>query len=311
VDKVFAVPLDGIKDLTIRELGGKGYSLAILLDNSFNIPEGFVVTSQAFFEFLEHNNSLGMISDLASEIGIENFTVKSKEMKDIVLAGVFPEEISCEIGNQLGTMNAENVAVRSSALSEDSANLSFAGLHDTFLNMKAELNLVLETVKNCLASLFNERALVYRLRKGVPYLEGMAVIVQRMIPAAVSGTTFTVHPDTRKENMLVVECSWGLGETVVGGKVTPDRFIVRKDDLQIIDRRLGRKKIMIKGGKNGTIEVATPTNKQHIFCANDDLIRNICKVCISIEKLFLSPQDIEWCISKDEIWILQSRAITV
>lgn len=310
MNEMFTQSLEELREPKVSELGGKGYSLATLLKNGFNVPKGFVVTSQAFFAFLKQNNLLEETIKLASEINRGNFLEKSKEIKDLILKGEIPEKITTEIKNQLAGLNVKAVAIRSSSASEDSLKSSFAGLHDTFLNIKTEPDSVLEAIKKCWASLFNQRAVAYRIRKGIPHLEGMAVIIQGMVPAEVSGVAFTAHPDTKETDKIVIECSWGLGEAIVAGKVTPDRYIVEKKSLRITDRKLGTKKIMVETQEKGTIEVDTPLTKRDTFCLSDTLIENLSKVCLNIEKLFSSPQDIEWCIHKDMIWVLQSRSIT-
>ncbi|MEM4500493.1 MAG: PEP/pyruvate-binding domain-containing protein, partial [Candidatus Woesearchaeota archaeon] len=178
------------------------------------------------------------------------------------------------------------VSVRSSAVSEDSLRVSFAGMHDTFLNVKAELELVLENVKKCWASLFSERAVIYRMKKGVLRLEGMAVIVQEMIPAEVSGVTFTLHP--LNKNALLIESARGLGDLIVSGKIIPDYFVINRKTLSILEKRIN----------------------ERIPSLSDSDVKKIAKICLKVEKIFINPQDIEWCIFDNRIWLLQSRAIT-
>lgn len=302
--------LNEINEPKVSELGGKGHSLDVLINNGFNIPKGFVITSEAFFKFLDNNNLMEKIEKLNSEINKNNFKEKGKEIKNLIVRGKITEEIASEIEKGLNKLNVQYVSVRSSAVSEDSLKASFAGLHDTFLSVKVELNLVLENVKKCWASLFNERAVVYRIRKEIPHLEGMAVVIQDMIPADVSGTIFTVHPDTEEKNSIVIESSWGLGESIVTGLVTPDRYIVEKKTLTVVMRILGRKKITVKADENGITRIDTPNYKMNMFCLDNATIDNLAKISLNIENLYKYPQDIEWCISDNKIWILQSRPIT-
>ena len=302
--------LDEIKEPRVSELGGKGYSLAVLMNNGFNVPKGFVIISDTFFGYLKQNNQMEKIEKLTSEINKNNFQKKSEEIKNLILNGKMPEEITQEIKENLNKLNIQYVSVRSSAVSEDSLKASFAGMHDTFLNIKTALNLVLENVKKCWTSLFNERAMIYRIRKEIPHLEGMAVVIQDMIPAEVAGTVFTAHPDTGNKEIIVIESSWGLGKAIVSGLVTPDCYIVEKRELKIVKRILGRKKIIIETSKKGTIRRDIPPNKMNKFCLNNSMIVNLAKICLSIEKILKYPQDIEWCTNKDEIWLLQSRSLT-
>jgi len=302
--------LNEIKEPKISELGGKGYSLAILTKNGFNVPKGFVIVSTGFFEYLKANNLMNMIKKLTSEIDENNFQEKCKEIKDLILSGEISEEIKSEVKENLEKLNAQYISVRSSAVSEDSFKASFAGLHDTFLNVKADLDTVLENLKKCWASLFNERAIVYRIKKKIPHLEEMAVVIQEMIPAEISGTAFTIHPDTEDKNTIIIESSWGIGESIVSGLVTPDRYIVNKKNFKVIKKIIGRKKITVMTDKNGVTRIDTPDDKMNAFSLNYTLLENITKDCLNIEKLFGYPQDIEWCIQGNRIWVLQSRAIT-
>jgi pyruvate,water dikinase len=297
-------------NLSAREVGGKGYSLGVLAKNDFYIPKGFIITARSFFEFLKYNSIIDKIETLSSRINRENFEQKSKEIRSLILEGETPKDLILEIKYYLNKLNVRYVSVRSSAVSEDSLKSSFAGLYDTFLNTKSEPKLVLICIKKCWASLFNERAVVYRLRKGIPQLESMAVVAQEMIPAEVSGTAFTAHPDTGDRNIIVIESSWGLGEAIVSGLVTPDCYIVEKRDLKIVKQVLGRKKIMIEAIENGTVRRDTPPDKMSEFCLNNSMIENLAKICLAIEKILKYPQDIEWCTYKDRIWILQSRSLT-
>ncbi|MBU2598258.1 MAG: PEP/pyruvate-binding domain-containing protein, partial [Actinobacteria bacterium] len=191
-------------NLSVRELGGKGYSLGVLIKNNFDVPKGFVIISEAFFKFLKYNGLTEKIEKLASKIDKENYKEESLKIKDLILEGKIPEDIVLEIKESLNNLNAQHVSIRSSAVSEDSLKASFAGMHDTFLNIKSEPNIVLNYIKKCWASLFNERAVAYRIRMGFTHLEGMAVVIQEMIPAEISGTTFTAHPDTRDMSIMVI-----------------------------------------------------------------------------------------------------------
>lgn len=300
--------LNEIKEPKVSELGGKGYSLAVLINHGFNVPKGFVIVSDAFFEYLKQNNLMESTEKLTSEVDENNFQEKSKKIKKLILNGKVPERIALEIKTNLAKLDVQYVSIRSSAVSEDSLKASFAGLHDTFLNIKSEPELVLENIKKCWASLFNERAVVYRIRKNIPHLEGMAVVIQEMIPAEVSGITFTVHPT--KEKTLLIEASYGIGDMVVSGKVEPDDLAVGRGTLEITEKTLGNKTKM-SICQSGQVEV---TRVEKEFAEKqvipDERIKEIAKICLNIEKLFKYPQDIEWCICKDKLWVLQSRAIT-
>lgn len=300
--------LSEVKQPNVSKLGGKGCSLAILTKNGFNVPKGFVIVSTVFFEYLEANNLISKIERLSSEIDESNFQQKSREIKDLILNGKIPKEIASEIEESLGKLDVEFVSIRSSAVSEDSLKASFAGLFDTFLNVRVELLLVLKNVKKCWASLFNERTVAYRTRKGIPHLEGIAVIIQEMIPSEISGITFTVHPIDKKS--LLIEASYGIGDMIVSGKVDPDNYIIDRETLQIKERKIGNKKKMSisSDAEIKIIDVKDEVKEMQVL--SEEEIKRIAKTCLELEKIFNYPQDIEWCISNNELWLLQSRAIT-
>ena len=296
-------------NLSVREVGGKGSSLGILTKNDINIPKGFVIISEAFFNFLKYNNITEKVEKLTSEICKNNFQEKTKEIRNLILEGEIPENLVLEIKNYLNKLNVQYVSVRSSAVIEDSLKASFAGLHDTFLNIKTDINLILKNVKKCWASLFNERAVIYRIKKKIPpHLEGMAVIVEKMIPAEISGITFTVHPTDEKN--LLVEASYGLGDMIVSGKVEPDTYTIDRKILEIVGKKIGRKDKMsiVESEKTKVIDVEKGLTEKQVL--PDDIIKEIAETCLKIEKIFNYPQDIEWCIFNNKLYLLQSRAIT-
>jgi len=297
------------EQISVEELGGKGFSLGILINNDFNVPNGFIITSTVFLDFLNHNHLMEQIGGQVLEINLENAGELSSDIKELIFAGEIPENITFETEKFLNELNAQFVSVRSSAVSEDSLKASFAGLHDTFLNIKSEPSLVLEGVKKCWASLFNERAMLYRIKKELPLLEGMAVVLQEMIPAEVSGVTFTVHPS--KEKSLLVEASYGLGDMLVSGRITPDDFVVDRKTVEIIDRRIGNKNKMslCRSGKVEVVEVERELAERQTL--PDERIKEIAQTCLKVEQIFNYPQDVEWAVYNDKLWLLQSRAITV
>jgi pyruvate,water dikinase len=308
MNRVFVKFLDEIKEPKVSELGGKGYSLAVLTSNGFNVPQGFIIVSEAFFEYVEQNNMMEKVQKLSSEINENNFREKSREIKGLIFSGKIPREVVREVEVGLRKLNAKFVSVRSSAVSEDSLKASFAGLHDTFLNIKAETNSILENVKKCWASLFNERAIIYRIKKKILHLEGMAVIIQEMIPSEVSGVVFTTHP--MNDKFLLIEASYGIGDMVVGGRVEPDGYVVDRETLKIVERKIGKKNMMtaIKGEEIKAINVKRELAERQAL--SDEKIKEIAEISLRVEKIFDYPQDIEWCMKNDKVWLLQSRAIT-
>lgn len=295
-------------NLPIAKTGGKGYSLAILAKSAFSVPDGFIVTSSAFFEFLKQNHLFNEITNLVSILREANLQDVSQEIRSLILEGEVPREIITEIADHLSELETSYVSIRSSAVSEDSAIASFAGLFDTFLHIRAELPLVLENVKQCWASLFNSRAMVYRMEKGMPHFGGMAVIIQKMIRAEISGVTFTRHPLEKK--VLVIEASYGLGDLIVGGKIEPDEFTVNRETLEILEKRTGQKSRMSILKNNELRVIDAPHELAKKLTLTDSTVKEIAATCLKVERVFNAAQDIEWCISDDNVWLLQSRPIS-
>ena len=295
-------------NLSVRELGGKGYSLGILIKNNFDVPKGFVIISKAFFNFLKYNGLTEKIEKLASDIDKDNFQERSEKIKNLILNGKMAEEIVSEINESLSKLNLQSVSIRSSAVSEDSLKASFAGLHDTFLNIKVDIDLISENIKKCWSSLFNKRAVIYRINKEIPHLEGMAIVIQEMIPAEVSGITFTTHPFDKKS--LLIEASYGIGNMIVSGKINPDYYIIDRKSLEIKEKKIKRKDKMstAKEGEIKVVEVEKRLAEKQVL--SEDKLKEIAKTCLKVENLFNYPQDIEWCIAYSRLWLLQSRAIT-
>lgn len=295
-------------NLSAREVGGKGYSLGILAKNNFDVPKGFVIISEAFFKFLKYNNLTERIEKLSSEIDRENFREKCKKIRNLILEGKIPKDLILEIKDNLKKLNSLRISIRSSAANEDSLKASFAGLHDTFLNINSKSDLILDYTKRCWASFFNERAATYRIKKGLPHLGGMAVIIQKMIPAEVSGVTFTVHPTNK--NALLIEASYGLGDIIVSGEIEPDDYVVDRETLIIIDKKIGNKSKMsiCQNEEIGVIEIKKELAKKQVL--SDNKMEEVAQICQKVEKIFNYPQDIEWSISNNKLWLLQSRPIT-
>jgi len=263
---------------TVSEVGGKGYSLIKLTNAGFSVPRGFIISASVFIQTLKENNKYDSVLDLCEKTTLENFRETGIKMREMVLSCKPIFKVEKEI-----TKFNSSVAVRSSSVSEDSSNHSFAGLHDSFLNV--EKKDVLCTVPKVWASIFNDRALFYRLHNKMPLFEGVAVLVLEMVHAKYSGVVFTTHPVD--PSYLIVEVTPGTCDLLVEGRVTPDRYIFRRDNLTLEECEI----------------VKTPT-------ANKKAMQNIVKECINIEKLFGVPQDIEWAVS-DELYFLQSRAVVL
>jgi len=306
--KTFVKLLSNQETPCLSVFGGKGHNLYKLYHNGFNVPKCYLITSHIYLEYLKQNNIYKRIKEKIINVNKNKIHSNIMEIKRLILQGKISDNIKADIEDILKTLNVEYVAVRSSAVNEDSLKSSFAGLHDSFLNVKAETNFVLDHVKKCWASLYNKRAILYRIRKNLPLFEGMGIIIQEMIAAKISGVTFTYHPVNKEA--LLIEAGYGIGDMIVSGKVIPDYYLVNRNTYKTIETKIGKKEKMsvVKDGKIKIISVPLVLTKKLALTNND--IREIAQTSIKVEKLMNYPQDIEWCIWNDKLWLLQSRAIT-
>ena len=250
----------------------------------------------------------------------------SHEIRDMIHDVPMPKDLAKIFLAEFKKLKAPHVAVRSSATAEDSAVASWAGELETYLNT-AEKNL-LENIKKCWSSLFTQRALFYAFEKQVftkkqqqniragtskikdSYPVSVAVVVQKMIQSEISGICFTVHPVTEDKNQIVIEAGYGLGEAIVGGKITPDTFVIDKKKMAIVDKNISEQSMMIVWDKSGVKEVSVSKNKRNKQKLEDKKIVELAKICLGIEKHYKKPQDIEWALEKGKFYITQSRPIT-
>ncbi|HHU70006.1 MAG TPA: phosphoenolpyruvate synthase [Thermoanaerobacterales bacterium] len=308
-------------------VGGKGANLGELTQNGVNVPPGFFVTSSAYKKFISIANLDEKIKEIINSLDVEDsaqLQLKSKEVRDLIISCKVPEEIRKNIeesyikfGETIGIKDP-SVAIRSSATAEDLPEASFAGQQDTYLEIKG-IDEVVSHVKKCWASLWTARAIYYRERQGFNHFEvSLSVVVQKMVNSEKSGVMFTANPVNNNTNEIMINASWGLGEAIVSGAVTPDEYIVEKDSLSIVEKHIADKKVMIikKDSGVGTVEVNVEDylgfDKVRTQCLSDEEIKELSRIGIAIEELYGSYQDIEWAFDKDtkKLYILQSRPIT-
>jgi len=310
----------------LSHVGSKVANLGELLKLGIRVPPGFVVTTEAYQKFMEKNKITKEIFKICASLNLEDvegIKEASERIKRLILESFIPEEIVQEIEKAYAFLCEETktvdlpVAVRSSATAEDMPEASFAGLQDTYLWVKG-IEEVVEKVKQCWASLFSERALSYRLRMGFPHEKVlMGVGVQKMVKPKAAGILFTIDPLTGDPSKIIVEGSFGLGEAVVSGRLIPDKFVVEKVLLQIVERVISLKPIEdVPDSERGTLGSEVSKEREKIPSLKDEEIIELAKLGKLIEKHFGSPQDIEWAIDKDltfpeNIFILQSRPETV
>lgn len=224
--------------------------------------------------------------------------------------GAVPTELLDAIGAAYGALGEPPVAVRSSAVDEDGDAHSFAGQHETFLNVRG-LDAIAEALTHCFASAFTQRAIDYRVHVGLPVDHiGLAVLVQQLVPADVSAVAFSANPLTGSLDEVVVNACYGLGESVVGGTTTPDTFVVRKADGAIVSRVIGEKHRMTVSTPTGTREMDTPALLRRTACIGDDALGEIVALATRLEDASGGPVDVECAIHAGRLYLLQSRPIT-
>lgn len=292
--------------------GGKGASLGEMTKAGIPVPPGFVVLAGAFDKFLEETDIGVEIEALLHKVKVKDINSiekTSEKIRGLILNADFPKDIGKEVLSEFAKLKAEYVAVRSSATAEDSSTASWAGELESYLNTSKK-NL-LENVKKCWASLFTPRAIFYRLEKKLHKQKvSVAVVVQKMVQSEISGIAFTVHPVTEDYDQMVIEAGYGLGEAIVGGKITPDTYVVHKTKNTILDANISEQKMMIVRQGSGIKEDIVPKVKQEKQKLADKHILELAKICQNIEKNYKKPQDIEWALEKNKFYIVQSRPIT-
>lgn len=295
-------------------VGGKGANLGELLKSNFPVPNAFIITSDAFWLFLEETKLKNEIFDILSSIDINNskeLTEKSELIKDRITSAQIPWQLEIDILDAYRNLgNEEFVAVRSSATAEDLPEASFAGQQETFVNVNGDQEL-LEAVKKCWASLYTPRAIFYRAQHGFEHEKvALAVAVQKMINSDVSGVVFTSHPVTG-EPKEVIEAGYGLGETTVGGKITPDTYTVDQATLKTLSKNISVQKIKYTRSEDGkTIECEVPLEQQNKQKLNDEKLYELAELGKRIEEHYKEPMDVEWCLENNNLYIVQARPVT-
>lgn len=266
-------------------VGGKAANLS-LLAAEYPVPPGFCLTTSAFDSWKAEGGS---------EVPREIYRLISESYSRLA---------------ELSGTESPSVAVRSSAIDEDGASASFAGQHDTYLNITA-VDPVTDAIQSCWNSLTNDHALEYRRQQGLSS-EGLslAVLVQLLIPADASGVVFSANPITGSRDESIINASWGLGESVVNGTVTPDTYIVRSSDVSIIESEISDKEVMTVPIDNGTTEVNVPEDKRSLPVLNENQIKQTINLALSLQATMGWPVDVEWAFRGSDLYLLQCRPIT-
>ncbi len=279
--------------------GGKGANLGEMFNAGMPVPDGFCITGDAFDEYMKRN-------------GFDQQTsAYSETLLSEISSGQLWAELEQEIAECYAVLGQNmRVAVRSSATAEDLPEASFAGQQETYLNVFGKERLII-TIKKCFASLYSARAVTYRKQANFDTVKvSLAVVVQKMVESEVSGVLFTADPVSQNTDNMMLNASWGLGEAIVSGKVTPDIYIYSKKHNRIVDKKLGGKDILICYGSTGIEERKTPSEQKSRFCLDDKQALAVFAMGQKVEQHYGSPQDIEWAISDGKLYLLQSRPIT-
>lgn len=312
----YIAPLD-TRFPDIEIVGGKGRSLAVLARNGFRVPPGFHLTTVAYRRTIQENALHQQILQLARpefRKGVVSFERASIQIGELFSRIEIPEEIEQDIllayKKTFGSHSA--VAIRSSANAEDLPDLSFAGQQETFLNVKGAAD-VLDGVQKCWSSLWTPQALNYRHQNGIDQSRvAMSIVVQQMVSSDVAGIVFTANPATGERSEIVVNSSYGLGEAVVGGQVTPDMFIIDRNSGKVKQTEIGPKAVQIaptRGGGTHSLEVDEPLRGASSLTSAQ--CQKLLATALDIERLYDGiPQDIEWAICNEQFYVLQSRPIT-
>ncbi len=311
------------KDIGLQDrpyVGGKGGSLGELQRAGIAVPAGFVVRTEAFERFvlaLEQRSTIRSRVERLDPNDLQQVEAGSKELRALVEGASFPDDLNealLEAHRELMGKSPFPVAVRSSATTEDAADASFAGLQDTFLWVTSASDM-LARIRTCWASLYSVESITYRRRRNFPEAGvAMAVVVQTMVDARNAGVMFTRSPLTGDRSVITVESAWGLGSAVVGGEVTPDRWVIGKITGEISVRTVSDKAIEhLPAEAGGILESPVSEDRRNSPSMSDPELQNLRQIARQVERHYGCAQDIEWAVDRrsGQILLLQSRPETV
>ncbi len=297
------------------QVGGKAASLGRMLNDGLPVPTGFCITVEAYAQFIA---SCQEVSPLLFELEaidptqLDRIGNIAQRIRECLTELPVPPTVERAILTACEALEPDRpCAVRSSATAEDLPEASFAGQQDTFLNVCGP-EAIVSAVRRCWVSLFTDRAVTYRTRNGVdPRRVAMAVVVQEMVPADASGVLFTTDPISGSPDRIVIEGSFGLGEAIVAGKVSPDRVVLNRTDLRLLEQYTSSKAVeVVANGTEGTREQPVAAARQQTPCLTEDLARQLARLALRAEQVFGCPQDVEWAVTAGRPFLLQSRPIT-
>lgn len=315
VNSPFILPFSAISAADLPHVGGKGANLGEMTGAGFPVPPGFCVTTEAFERFLEASgiaeNIYAALEILASN-NLDEVRRVGQEVRERLIQLPIPLEVEQALLAAWEKEGADYAyAVRSSATAEDLPDASFAGQQDTYLNVRGR-EALLENVRSCWVSLFTDRAILYRAKNGFSHREVLlSVVVQRMVLPEVSGIMFTADPISGHRQIVSIDASYGLGEALVSGLVSPDLYKVDKRDKKIIETTVADKQLAIRPlAEGGTYQEELTGELRTAQVLDAQQIRELADLGTRIERHYGKPQDIEWCIEDNQLYIVQSRPIT-
>lgn len=295
----FVLRFDQVGQDDMQLVGSKGLHLAEMAQAGLAVLPGFCVTTGAYRAFLSYNGLMTAVE-----------ACDRAAVRDRITAAEFPETVAHAILKAYQELDGP-VAVRSSATAEDSQDASFAGQYDTFLNV-TNAQAVLDRVRSCWAGLWSERALAYMQEQGLdPFQADMGVVVQRQGRAQAAGVLFTLNPLTGHEEEMVIEAAWGLGEAVVSGRVTPDRYVVNAHDRRVLTRDIANQAIVLVASQDGGVqEEVLPPETQGCPVLSDQQLLALTELGYRVQTIYGYPQDIEWALIDGTFALLQTRPMT-
>jgi len=320
------------KDLnkeSIGTAGGKGANLGEMSNAGLPIPPGFVVTAQSYKFFIEQTEIKDKILEILKGLDVEDtdkLQATAKQIQQLIISTQMPEEIKAAVIDAYETLSIKQgkaaellkpedlvfIAARSSATAEDLPEASFAGQQATYLNVRGREQII-EAMQKCWASLFTARAIFYRVKNNFPHEKVfIAVVIQKMVNSDKAGVMFSINPATNNPNEIIVEAAFGLGEAVVSGAVNPDLYIIDKATNNVTKAEVKEQKIKIirdpETGENKEKKLSPKEEKERVL--NDKELYELARLSKKIEKHYKKPQDIEWAIEGEKVYIVQSRAVT-
>ncbi len=312
-DFVYVKLLGNVGQNDISKTGGKSANLGEMIRAGLPVPKGFVLLVNAYAKFVAKNGlekEIERLLALAEEDDPVSLKAETEKVKALFAVAEVPADIKEEIDRVYTEIGEPAVAVRSSATAEDMPGASFAGQYSTFLNINGKNELYV-AVKNCWASLWNDRAVSYRLKQNIDNSDlAHGIVVQEMINSKKSGILFTANPVSGRRDEMSLSASWGLGEAIVGGEVEPDQWVINKKNGEVVSEYIAEKKVMTISKESGIDLIDVKEKRQNEITLNEGERNELLNLALKVEDYFGFPQDIEWAFENGRFYLVQTRPIT-